>query len=126
MRFTPCAGGLASPYPEGSRTMARAVARTPAPAAAPRSRGPARAPDSSRVPGKEVTPLPATPAPAAAPPIGAAEAMPAPAPEADVSLQQSKRDADKSLADAKVTPQQLRKANDPRFSAVLTAKAAVD
>ena len=30
------------------------------------------------------------------------------------------------MQDAQVTPEQLQKANDPRFSAVLTAKSAVD
>jgi len=83
-------------------------------------------PDTSRVPGKEVARLPAAPAPASPPPVGAAQAMPAPASEANVSLQQSKRDADKMLTDARVTPQQLQQANDPRFSAVLSTKAAVE
>ncbi len=82
--------------------------------------------DPSQVQGKEVEPLPAQPPPAAPPPIGAADAMPAPKPAADVSLQQGKQDGDKVLTDAKVTPTQLQKANDPRFSAVLTAKSAAD
>jgi len=84
-----------------------------------------QAPDPAAVPGKEVTPLPAEPAAAAPPAPGASEAMPAPKSDTEVSLQQSKVDADKQLIDANVTPEQLTKANDPRFSAVLTAKGAV-
>jgi hypothetical protein len=84
--------------------------------------------DPNTVPGKEVTPLPAEGHPTPPPPIGAAQAMPAPAPQAAVEapLQQSKQDADKLLADNKITPQQLQKANDPRFSAVLRAKSDVE
>src|SRR5260370_14571446 len=52
--------------------------------------------------------------------------MPEPKAESEVSLQQSKQDVNKKLADAEVTPEQLQKANDPRFSAVLTAKSAVE
>src|SRR5262249_44343512 len=85
-----------------------------------------QAPDISRVPGKPVTALPSEPAPAPPAPLAAAEAMPPPRPEEEVSLQQGKKDADKKLADAKVTPQQLRKANDPRFTATLKAKGALD
>ncbi len=83
-------------------------------------------PDTGSVEGKPVTPLPSEPAPAAPPAIGAAEALPAPKPDSEVSLQQGKQNAEQSLSDAKVTPQQLQKANDPRFSAVLTAKQAAD
>lgn len=83
-------------------------------------------PDPSGVPGSEATPLPPTGAPPAPPAINAADAMPAPKPDAEVSLQKSKDEADQSLAKANVTPEQLRKANDPRFSAVLTAKSAAE
>jgi hypothetical protein len=82
-------------------------------------------PDPSGVPGKEVTPLPAEAAPAA-PAVDASGAAPPPKPDAAVSLAASKQDADKQMADASVTPQQLKKANDPRFSAVLSAKANVE
>jgi putative RNase toxin 4 of polymorphic toxin system len=82
-------------------------------------------PDPSRVEAKEVTPLPGEAVPVT-PQVGAAEAMPAPKSDAEVSLQQSKQDADQMLADQKLTPAQLKKANDPRFSAVLTAKATVE
>lgn len=82
-------------------------------------------PDPSTVEGKAVTPLPADEAVSAPPTIGAAEAMPTPKPESEVCLQQSKQDTDQQLKDAEVTPDQLQEANDPRFSAVLTAKSAV-
>src|SRR6266568_3214200 len=82
-------------------------------------------PDPSTVEGKEVTPLPADEATSAPPAIGAAEAVPTAKPENEVSLQKSKQDADQQLKDAEVTPGQLQEANDPRFSAVLTAKSAL-
>lgn len=83
-------------------------------------------PDTSNIKGKQVTPLPASQVPGVPPAIGAANAVPLPKSEAEVSLQKSTQDADASLGNAHVTPEQLKKANDPRFSAVLTAKAAVD
>ena len=61
----------------------------------------------------------------AAPNINAPEGMPAPKSDADVSLQDSKQDTDGQMKEADITPTQLQKANDPRFSAVLTAKDAV-
>jgi hypothetical protein len=68
--------------------------------------------------------VPGEPAPGA-PPINAPEGMPAPKSDADVSLQDSKQDTDAQMKEAEVTPQQLQKANDPRFSAVLEAKTQV-
>ncbi|NTU83505.1 MAG: hypothetical protein HGA45_29740 [Chloroflexales bacterium] len=85
----------------------------------------AQPPDPSRVEGKEVTPLPADQPPAPTP-VDAGSAMPPPAAPAEVSLEGGKQDADKALKDAEVTPTQLQKANDPRFSAVLTARSEVD
>ncbi len=73
---------------------------------------------------KDSQPIPPEPAPGT-PPVDGPGAMPAPKPDADVSLQDSKQDADQQMKDAEVTPQQLQKANDPRFSAVLGAKDAV-
>jgi len=68
--------------------------------------------------------VPAEPAPGA-PPVNAPEGMPAPKSDADVSLQDSKQDTDAQMKEAEVTPDQLKKANDPRFSAVLDAKTQV-
>jgi hypothetical protein len=74
--------------------------------------------------GKVETPLPKDGAPPA-PGVAAAEGMPAPKSDDDVSLQDSKKDTDAQMKDAEVTPQSLQKANDPRFSAVLDAKQQV-
>jgi hypothetical protein len=73
---------------------------------------------------KQETPIPPEAAPAP-PNVAAAEGMPAPKSDADVSLQDSKQDTEQQMKDAEVTPTQLKKANDPRFSAVLTAKDSV-
>ena len=83
-------------------------------------------PDPSKIEGKEVQPFPAGGAPATPPAVGAADAMPAPKANEEVSLQKSKDEANQKLAAANVTPQQLQKANDPRFSAVLAAKTTVE
>ena len=82
-------------------------------------------PNQAGVPAKEVTPIPGEPPPLA-PQVDAPGAMPAPKRDADISLEQSKKSADQEMADNKVTPTQLKKANDPRFSAVLDAKGAVE
>ncbi|HEX8501941.1 MAG TPA: hypothetical protein VF659_15265 [Pyrinomonadaceae bacterium] len=85
------------------------------------------APDTSKIPDKEVTPLPAEVLPpAAVAPVGARDAMPAPKPDEEVSLQGSKDEVNRKLADNKITTAQLQKANDPRFSAALAAKQTVD
>src|SRR5262249_29129152 len=81
-------------------------------------------PNESGVQGKQETPIPGEPAPAP-PAVNGGEAMPAPKPEAEVSLQDSKKDTDQAMKEAEVTEPQLQKANDPRFSAVLTAKGEV-
>jgi hypothetical protein len=73
---------------------------------------------------KQSQPIPGEPQPPS-PEVDAAAGMPAPKPEGDVSLQDSKQDTDAAMADAEVTPTQLKKANDPRFSSVLTAKDTV-
>ncbi|HEX6096508.1 MAG TPA: hypothetical protein VF432_09310 [Thermoanaerobaculia bacterium] len=69
-------------------------------------------------------PLPKDPNPAA-PQVDAASGMPAPKSDADISLQDSKQDTDQQMKEAEVTPTQLQKANDPRFSAALDAKQQV-
>jgi len=65
---------------------------------------------------------PPPPAPAALPAVDAAGAMPPPAPDQGPALQQGAQEADQHMAEANVTPEQLQKANDPRFSAVVTAR----
>jgi hypothetical protein len=64
-------------------------------------------------------------APPAAPTVDGAAAMPAPKPDSEVSMQDSKQDTEDQMKQAEVTTPQLQKANDPRFSAVLTAKDSV-
>jgi hypothetical protein len=83
-------------------------------------------PDTSRVEGKPVTPLPSEGPPATPPAVDAAKAMPAPRPESDVSLEQGKKNGDKLLTDAQVTTPQLQEANDSRFTAVVNAKSDLD
>jgi phage-related protein len=83
-----------------------------------------QAPDESSVKAKPVTPIPGEPQPPA-PDVPAGDAMPQPKPDAEVSLQDSKQDTDAAMKDAEVTDDQCKKANDPRFSSVLTAKGDV-
>lgn len=83
-----------------------------------------QAPDEGGVAAKQVTPIPGEPAPPP-PNVDGGEAMPQPKPDADVSLQDSKQDTDAAMKDAEVTQPQMQKANDPRFSAVLSAKDSV-
>lgn len=73
---------------------------------------------------KQSKPIPGEPQPPS-PDVNAAAGMPAPKPAEEISLQDSKQDTNAAMADAEVTPTQLKKANDPRFSAVLTAKDSV-
>jgi len=73
---------------------------------------------------KPVQPLAKEGAPPS-PSVNAPEAMPAPKSDADISLQDSKQDTTQQMKEAEVTPTQLQKANDPRFSAVLVAKQQV-
>jgi hypothetical protein len=84
-----------------------------------------KAPNPGAVPGKQVQEMPVDPA-ATPPPANGGEAMPTPKPEAEVSQKQTKVDADEALKKEKLTPARLKKANDPRFSAVLTEKGKVD
>lgn len=83
-----------------------------------------QAPDEGGVAAKQVTPIPGEPAPPA-PNVDGGAAMPEPKPESEVSLQDSKQDTDAAMKDAEVTQPQMQKANDPRFSAVLSAKDQV-
>jgi ATP-dependent protease ClpP protease subunit len=81
----------------------------------------AQKPDESAVQAKPVTEIPGEPQPPS-PDVPAGDAMPQPKPDADVSVQDSKQDTEAAMKDAEVTETQCKKANDPRFSAVLTAK----
>lgn len=74
---------------------------------------------------KAEQPLPKEGAPPP-PNVAAAEGMPAPKSDADVSLQDSKQDVDQQMKEAEVTPTQLEKGkSDPRYAAVSSAKTEV-
>ena len=84
-------------------------------------------PDESVVTPKPViTPMPEALPKAAPESVGARDAMPEPLPDEQVSLQSSKDEAQRQFDENKITPTQLKKANDPRFTAALEAKEAVD
>jgi len=92
--------------------------------------GPVAAATTAPPPTGAVTPrtpeaAPAPPAPTALPPVDAAGAVPPPAPDPRPALQQGAQEADQRLADANVTPEQLQRANDPRFNAVTAARDEV-
>jgi hypothetical protein len=95
-------------------------------AAGPTEQASAAPPDTSAVPARQAEPLREEPA-APAPPVNGAEAMPAPKPASEVqALGKPKQDADQQMKDAELTPERLKKANDPRFSSVLTQKGTVE
>ncbi|MBZ4417833.1 hypothetical protein [Myxococcus sp. RHSTA-1-4] len=95
-------------------------------AAGPTEQASAAPPDPGAVPARQATPMPEEPA-APPPPVNGAEAMPAPKPAAQVqALGKGKQDAEQQMKDAELTPEQLKKANDPRFSAVLSQKTQVE
>jgi hypothetical protein len=82
-------------------------------------------PSEAGVQAKPVEPIPGEPAPPT-PQVDAAGAMPAPASDAQVSLQASKDDVGQTLQKEKLSDDRLKKANDPRFSAVVASKDAVN
>ena len=95
-------------------------------AAGPTEQASAAPPDPSAVPARQAEPMPEEPA-APPPPVNGAEAMPAPKPAAQVqALGKGKQDADQQMKDAELTPTQLQKANDPRFSSVLAETTQVE
>ena len=81
-------------------------------------------PSTAGVPGKESQAIPDEAAPPR-PDVPAGDAMPAPKPDSEVSVQDSKHDTEAAMADAEVTEAQCKKANDSRFSAVLESKGQV-
>ncbi|MCP3137350.1 phage tail protein [Pyxidicoccus xibeiensis] len=95
-------------------------------AAGPTEQATAAPPDPSGVPARTPEAMPEEPA-SPPPPVNGAEAMPAPKPAAQVqALGTSKQDSDQQMKDAELTPDQLKKANDPRFSNVLAQKGTVE
>jgi hypothetical protein len=96
-------------------------------AAGPLQATTAQAPDPASVPGRQAEAMPAEPQ-TAPPAVNTAEAMPAPKPADEIAKpgEAAKKDADKQMKDAELTPDQLKKANDPRFSAVIAKKGTVE
>ncbi len=81
-------------------------------------------PSEAGVPSKPVTPI-APEAATPAPQVDAPGAMPAPKTPEQISLEGSKDQVAEGMKKEKLTPQRLQAANDPRFSAVLTAQEKV-
>ncbi|WP_028310504.1 phage tail protein [Derxia gummosa] len=81
-------------------------------------------PNEGAIPAQPSAALPAEPRPAA-PTVDGGSAMPPPVTPAEASLQQSKQDTAQALADEKIKPESLARANDPRFSALAGAQGAV-
>ena len=82
-------------------------------------------PNEAGIQAKPVTPIPPEPGPAA-PRVDAPGAMPAPRPQSEITLEASKEDVAETMKKDKLSDERLKKANDPRFSAVLTTRDAVN
>ncbi|MFY2563318.1 phage tail protein [Corallococcus terminator] len=122
----------ADSFMEGNETaqvkdsVAGGVSETKQAATGPTEAATAAAPDPSGVPARQSSEMPSEPAPESLP-VNGAEAMPAPKPNTQVqALQKGKQDADQQMKDAELTPDQLKKANDPRFSKVISEKGQVE
>jgi|GEM_PF-6323194 len=122
----------ADSFMEGNQTaqvkdsVAGGVSETKQAATGPTEAATAAAPDPSGVPARQASAMPSEPAPESLP-VNGAEAMPAPKPNSQVqALQNGKQDADQQMKDAELTPDQLKKANDPRFSKVISEKGQVE
>lgn len=81
-------------------------------------------PSEAGVAAKPVTPIPPEPG-VPSPQVDAAGAMPAPKPAAEISLEDSKTEVADAKKATKQTDIRLKNANDPRFSAVMSAEKAV-
>ncbi|MEG4634863.1 hypothetical protein QUB56_35915, partial [Microcoleus sp. AR_TQ3_B6] len=79
-------------------------------------------PDTSGIVPKSVTALPPKQAGKAPSDIGADKAAPKPKSQSEVSLQAVRKSIDKQMADAKITDNQLAKANEPQFQSALQSK----
>jgi len=79
-------------------------------------------PDTSKVPPKEVTPLPKEEPGAPPPKVGAKEAMPPPKSEAQTDLSAGPREVEGAMAEADVDEEQLKKSNEPEFQGAVEAK----
>jgi hypothetical protein len=84
------------------------------------------APDPNSVAPKAVTPMPPEPGDAPSPDLRSQDALPQPKPDAQVSVEANKKKADQMMADNDIDEPQLRKANEPQFSAALDAKKGLE
>jgi hypothetical protein len=80
-------------------------------------------PDASKAVPKPVTPM-APEQPGTAPAVPAAGAVPKPAPAEQVNLAAGKHEANREMADADVSEQQLAQSNEPAFEQALADKKA--
>jgi hypothetical protein len=83
-------------------------------------------PDPNSVAPKEVTPMPPEPGDAPSPDLHSQDVLPQPKPDAQVSVEANKKKADKLMAENDIDEAQLRKANEPQFSAALDAKKGLE
>ncbi|MBE9031490.1 DUF4157 domain-containing protein [filamentous cyanobacterium LEGE 11480] len=85
-----------------------------------------KAPDTSGIPAKPVTPLAGAEKVKPVASVGAEKAVPKARSQAEVEapLQQEAQKADQQMASADVTEEQLAKSNEPEFKSALTAKQA--
>ena len=80
-------------------------------------------PDASKATPKQVTPMAPDAAGAATSTVGAAGAMPLPAPPQQTDLSAGPNTIDAQMADAQVTDEQIEKSNEPDFKAALGERA---
>jgi hypothetical protein len=83
-------------------------------------------PDPNSVAPKEVTPIPPEPGDAPSPDLRSQDVLPQPKPDAQVSVEANKKKADKLMAENDIDEAQLRKADEPQFSAALDAKKGLE
>jgi len=81
----------------------------------------AQPPDTGGIEARQSTPLPAAGAGPQPPNIGAAQAVPPPRPESEVSRPQDAAQLDQQMTEAGVTEQQLQNSNEPAFTSALGA-----
>ena len=83
-------------------------------------------PDPNSVAPKEVTPMPPEPGDAQPPDLHSQDVLPQPKPDAQVSVEANNKKAEKLMAENDIDEAQLRKANEPQFSAALDAKKGLE
>ncbi len=83
-------------------------------------------PNQAGIPPKPVVPMgPEAPGPHP-PDVKAGNAMPAPKPEGEVSLDNTKRETDNQLTESNITEEQVANSNEPQFHEAMGAKKEAD